>query len=147
MIGFVRDIKNYLDLRKTIKKEAQDSPVWLKYRLRHDYIGRIYTVVNLPPEVTLSPDDPEEIRAAYVIDMTRPINQYLTSLNLQEIIYPEFKPIKGTDSYLVIYNPLFRTLTVSWLLTRIAIIAGLVFLQSKYGIWQIAKDYIISTFF
>lgn len=129
----IKDIKNYLDLRKIVKKEALESPIWSKYRLRYDKLCRIYTVINLPPEVTLSPDDPEEIRVAYVVDATRGINQYLTSLNLQEIIFPEFKPIKGTDSYLVVYNPLFRTLSFSWFINRLIFFGALIFIEKKWG--------------
>jgi hypothetical protein len=132
-MGVIKDIKNYLDLRKIVKQEAATSPLWTKNRLRYDKLCRIYTVVNLPPEVTLSPDDPEEIRVVYVIDATREINQYLTSLNLQEIIAPEFKPIKGTDSYLVIYNPLFMTLSFSWFFNRVLLIGALIFAEKKWG--------------
>jgi hypothetical protein len=132
-MGVIKDIKNYLDLRKIVKQEAATSLLWTKNRLRYDKLCRIYTVVNLPPEVTLSPDDPEEIRVVYVIDATREINQYLTSLNLQEIIAPEFKPIKGTDSYLVIYNPLFTTLSFSWFFNRVLLIGALIFAEKKWG--------------
>lgn len=146
MIGVIKDIKNYLDLRKIVKKEAMDSPIWSKYQLRYDQLCRIYTVVNLPPEVTLSPDDPEEIRVAYVVDSTRGINQYLTSLNLQEIVFPEFKPIKGTDSYLVIYNPLFRTLSFSWFINRLLFLGACWFIETKWGIFTTALNHILNLF-
>ena len=54
------DIRNYIFLRKTIKKNIE-TVEWKKYNLRHDWIGRIYTVVNLTPEVVPDvPDPPEE---------------------------------------------------------------------------------------
>jgi hypothetical protein len=145
-MGVIKDIKNYLDLRKIVKREALDSPIWSKYQLRYDQLYRIYTVVNLPPEVTLSPDDPEEIRVAYVVDSTRGINEYLTSLNLQEIIFPEFKPIKGTDSYLVIYNPFFRTLSLSWVINRILFLGICWFAQTKWGVFTEIFNFIQSLF-
>ena len=48
-----------------------DSPLWVKNNLRVDWIGRIYTVVNLPPEVTMSPDLPRELWPAYLIDQSK----------------------------------------------------------------------------
>jgi hypothetical protein len=54
----VTDIKNYFFIRKTIKKNI-GTIEWEKFKLRVDWIGRIYTVVNLPPEVIYSPDAPE----------------------------------------------------------------------------------------
>ena len=54
IFGVIKDIKNYIFLRKIIKNEMMDSPLWVKNNLRVDWIGRIYTVINLPPEVTIS---------------------------------------------------------------------------------------------
>jgi len=130
----INDINNYLFLKKTIKKE-RNTITWQKFNLRSDWIGRIYTVVNLPPEVTLSPDAPEEIRPAYVLEEIRPINEYLTSLNLHEIIMPEFKPLEGTDSYLVIYYPVFQRFSLTWIFTRIFGIVLLWWLQMKFSIF------------
>jgi len=130
----INDINNYLFLRKTIKKES-NTLVWQKFNLRSDWIGRIYTVVNLPPEVTLSPDAPEEIRPAYVLEEIRPINEYLTGLNLHEIIMPEFKPLEGTNSYLVIYYPVFQRLSLFWVFSRMLSIVFLWWLQMKFSIF------------
>src|SRR5574343_1258226 len=93
------DINNYFYLRKTIKKNM-NSIEWDKFRLRVDWLGRIYTVINLPPEVIHSPDLPEQIRPAYIIEESRPLNEYLTKLNLQEIIIPEINPIPNSITWL-----------------------------------------------
>jgi hypothetical protein len=102
IFGVINDIKNYLYLRKITKKEMMDSPLWVKNNLRVDWIGRIYTVVNLPPEVTMSPDLPKELWPAYLIDQSKGLNEYLTSLNLHEIIIPEYKEIPDSTSYLLV---------------------------------------------
>jgi len=143
-LGVYRDIKNYIFLKNVIKRESMNSPTWSKMKLRTDWLNRIYTVVNLPPEVVLSPDVPEEIRPAYVLEETRPINKYLTDLNLHEIITPEFKPLKGTDSYLVIYNPYFRDLTWFWIITRVSAISFCIYLQTKFHIFTWIFDFIRS---
>jgi len=114
----LKDLKLYSDYLTIIKKESLSSPKWSKLKLRKDWFGRIYTVVNLPPEVIQSRDFPYEARPAYVFEEIRPINEYLTRLNLHEIIAPFLQPIKetGGDSYLVIYYFVYRELSWIWLI-------------------------------
>ena len=95
------DIGNYFFVRRTIKNNM-NSIEWNKFKLRVDWIGRIYTVINLPPEVVHSPDAPEEIRPAYILEESRPLNEYLTKLNLQEILIPEIQAIPESISYLLL---------------------------------------------
>ena len=139
----INDIRNYFFIRKTIKKNI-GTIEWEKCKLRVDWIGRIYTVVNLPPEVIYSPDSPEEIRPAYVLEESRPINEYLTSLNLQEVIMPEITPIPNSVSYLVVYSPYFQKLSLSWLIYRIAFLLILIWTQYKFSflswIWGLLKN-------
>ena len=139
------DISNYFFIRKVIKKNM-NSIEWEKFRLRVDWIGRIYTVVNLPPEVIYSPDSPEEIRPAYVLEESRPINQYLTSLNLQEIVTPEIKPIPGSISYLIIYSPYFQRLSIKWVLYRIFLILVLIWSQFKFGFFGWIKEILLKIY-
>jgi len=130
----IKELRIYRDYLKIIKKESTDSPVWSRRRLRRDWIGRIYTVVNLPPEVIFSPDVPKDARPSFVMGEIKPINDYLQSLNLQEIITLSFVPIKENDedSYLVVYQFVFRHLSWMWILSFIVqtslLVAGIVYL-------------------
>ncbi len=114
----LKEIALYREYLSVIKKESLDSPEWGKLRLRRDWFGRIYTVINLPPEVTQSPDFPKYARPSFVFDKTKPINEYLTKLSFQELLTPLINPVKGTDeeSYLVVYSFLFRHISVFWIL-------------------------------
>jgi hypothetical protein len=116
-LSVLKELKIYSDYRSLIKKEKLNSPLWIKLRLRHDWIGRIYTVVNLPPEVTMSRDFPRDARPAFVFEEIKGVNDYLTTLNLQEVLTPSLQPIEGTneDSYLVVYYFFFRELSWIWL--------------------------------
>ncbi len=131
----IKELMIYRDYLKIIKKESTDSPMWSRRRLRKDWIGRIYTVINLPPEVIFSPDVPKEARPSFVMSEIKPINEYLQSLNLQEIITLNFVPIKESneDSYLVIYQFVFRHFTWLWLLKFIVqisiIVAAILYLN------------------
>jgi hypothetical protein len=126
----LKEIGLYREYLSEIKKQSMDSPEWGKLRLRRDWFGRIYTVINLPPEVTQSPDFPKYARPSFVFDKTKPINEYLTRLSLQELLTPLINPVKGTDeeSYLVVYSFLFRHISVLWILRFLAEIVGLCYL-------------------
>lgn len=126
----LKELRTYSQYRSILKKESQNSPYWARLKLRYDWIGRIYTVINLPPEVTMSRDFPVDARPAYVFEEIKPTNDYLTQLNLQEILTPILKPIDETngDSYLVIYYYFFRHLTWIWifrLLLEISLISAI----------------------
>ena len=130
----IKELMLYRDYLKIIKKESTDSPNWSRKRLRKDWIGRIYTVINLPPEVIFSPDVPKEARPSFVMSEIKPINEYLQSLNLQEIITLNIVPLKenNEDSYLVVYQFVFRYLSWMWILFFIIqisiLIAGISYL-------------------
>jgi hypothetical protein len=113
----IKEILLYREYLRVIKKESQDSPEWAKLRLRKDWFGRVFTVVNLPPEVTKSPEFPKYARPSFVFDQIRPINDYLTRLRLQELIAPMINPVNGTDeeSFLVIYTFAYKQLSWLWL--------------------------------
>lgn len=132
----LKEIKLYREYLKVIKKESLDSPNWSRLRLRKDWFGRIYTVFNLPPEVTVSPDFPKYARPAFVFDQIKPINEYLTSLSLQELIAPIMNPIDGTDeeSFLVIYSFVFRQISLLWILRFLAEIALIILAVNNWDL-------------
>lgn len=114
----LKEIMLFREYIQVIRKESVDSPDWSRLRLRKDWFGRIYTVFNLPPEVTKSPDFPKYARPSFVFDQIKPINEYLTKLRLHELIAPIMNPVEGTDeeSYLVVYSFVFRQISLLWIL-------------------------------
>jgi hypothetical protein len=128
----ITDIRNYFFIKRTIKKN-KGSIEWEKFKLRVDWVGRIYTVINLPPEVIYSPDSPEEIRPAYILEESRPLNEYLTKLNLQEVIMPKISPIPDSVSYLIVYSPYFQRFSIRWIIYRLILILIMIWLQYKFG--------------
>jgi len=104
---YLREINNYFYIRKTIKKQKQ-SDQWYALKLRSDWIGRIYTVINLRKEDV---GEEETVKRSRVFEKIVPINSYLKKLDLHEILYPAVEQL--TDrSYLIVYSPLFRTITI-----------------------------------
>lgn len=124
-----RDVKIYRDYLKIVENETKNSPVWARKNLRADWFGRIYTVVNLPPEVIFSSDLPKESRPSFVMNELKPINEYLKSLNLEEIITLGIEPVKGTndEAYLVVYQYVFRELSWIWIFRFILEIGLIIF--------------------
>jgi hypothetical protein len=124
-----KDVKVYLNYLKIIKKEFNNSPIWTRKGLRIDWFGRIYTVVNLPPEVLFSADLPKEARPSFVINEIKPINEYFKSINIVELITLWIDPVKGTneESYLVVYQYIFRELSWIWILRFVLEISLIIF--------------------
>lgn len=132
----LKEIRLYREYLKVTKKESLDSPEWSKLRLRRDWFGRIYTVFNLPPEVTKSPDFPKYARPAFVFDQIKPINEYLTKLSFQELIAPLMNPVEGTDeeSFLVVYSFVFRQISILWMV-RLAVEIALIAWVANHWDW------------
>lgn len=120
----IKEIKLYRDYSRIIKNEEKNSRTWKSLNLRKDYLNRVYTVINLPLQVLASVDLPRESRPSFVVQEIKPINEYLKSLDLEEIITMWVEPVKGTDdeSYLVVYQFLFRHITWLWILRFLSLI-------------------------
>jgi hypothetical protein len=114
----IQEIRLYLEFIRIIKREKTSSQFWLRKNLRVDRLNRIYTVVNLPPQVTMATDLPKNVRPSFVVTEIKPINEYFKSLNLEELLTMWIKPVEGTndESYLVVYQFLFRNITWLWII-------------------------------
>lgn len=123
------DIKAFLILRKEVRKH-RNSVDWQRFGLRHDWLYRIYTVMN--PTETDKGDD-EAMLNMKAMDRLGPINKYIASLGLAEIVSLSMEKIPDTDSYLVVYYQIYRWITPWRLASRlIAVVAG-VWLWRSYG--------------
>jgi hypothetical protein len=130
----IKELSLYREYIRIIKKEETDSPIWARRNLRRDYLNRIYTVVNLPPQVLLSVDLPRDARPSFVISELKPTNEYFKSLNLEELLTMWIEPVKGTDeeSYLAVYQFLFRHLSWLWILRFLIEVSLITFIIIKW---------------
>jgi hypothetical protein len=117
----IREIANYFYLRKVLNIESKKGPnsEWKKHNLRKNWYGRIYTVISLREE---DMGEEEMVRNWKAMEMMRPINDYLSSHDLQEIIFPSIEKIPDSRSYLVVYTPIFKEFTILWLFFRLIFI-------------------------
>lgn len=125
----IRELKNYFFLKKVIRaeKKKKDSK-WNTFKnlygyqeIRTNWYGRIYTTVSLREE---DMGEEELVRNWKAMEMMRPINEYLSSLGLQELIFPSIEAIPESRSYLIVYSPIFEKISFSWFFWRILLATG-----------------------
>lgn len=114
----IKDLYFYFYIWRFIMKNKK-SQMWQDYNLRHDWIGRIYTVQSHSYEDALLP---EEVKYTLVTEKIRPLVDWLQKNNLGEILMPDVKKIQDTYSYLIKFSPLFYEISVWWIISRSAIV-------------------------
>ena len=95
--------KLYKELRvwQKIRKIAKSEEKSLEEKgFRVDWIGRIYTVINLPEEVATAPISQE----GYVLMKLREHDKFLLELGIADYVSPEFEKISNTDSFLLVLS-------------------------------------------
>jgi|TARA_R110002060_G_scaffold36397_5_gene47404 hypothetical protein len=98
---YILDLYKELQIWKKIKTIAKESEKELNEKgFRVDWVGRIYTVINLPEEVVSAPISQE----GYVLMKLREHDKFLLELGIADYVSPEFNPIEGTDSFLLVLS-------------------------------------------
>lgn len=98
IIKLYKELKIWWQIRKVAKSEEEA----LKEKgFRVDWIGRIYTVINLPEEVATAPISQE----GYVLMKLREHDRFLLKLGIADYVSPEFNKINNTDSFLLVLSP------------------------------------------
>ena len=92
-----KEIKIWLKIRKIAN---DNSPKLLEKGFRVDWVGRIYTVINLPEEVVSAPISQE----GYVLMQLREHDKLFLDLGIADYVSPEFNPIPDTDSFLLVLS-------------------------------------------
>jgi hypothetical protein len=120
MLRLYYDIKAFLILRKEVRKHRV-SPDWAKYNLRHDWLYRIYTVINpLPGD---KGDDAQMVEMK-ALDRAAPINRYIMSMGLGEIVSLSMEKIPDTDSYLIVYYQIYKWFSPWRVISRLALLTA-----------------------
>ena len=101
---FFVDLNIWWRYRRTAIKSEE---LLLQNNMRVDWLGRIYTVVNMPEEVQTNQ---EMIQQGWVISQLKPMNDILLQIGLADYSYPTISRIPGSVSFLVIMWPEVDTL-------------------------------------
>jgi len=128
------DVKAFLILQSEVNKHKND-PDWARFGLRHDWLYRIYTVIN---PSTADKGDDEAMINMKAVDKVAPISKYIASMGssqinpmgLSEVVSLSMEKVPGTDSYLVVYYQIYQWFT-PWKIISRPVFLGL-------AIWLIA---------
>lgn len=86
----------YRKAARSIETELQ------KEGLRVDWLGRIYTVVNIKEEFQNQPD---VVQQSIVFQQLSPVNKILLKYGMSDLAYPEISKIPNSAAYLVVLYP------------------------------------------
>jgi len=136
MIYIINDIKNWLTVRRVVRANRDTIP-WNELRLRHDWIYRIGTVINMKPEdfgddkVTHIDFGGEHIpndvvRAQRFLKDAKPIFDYLKGLDISDLIHAEKTLIPNSTSYILKFQYIFQKLSLPYAV-KAFMIFGLLF--------------------
>jgi hypothetical protein len=131
--NFFIDIRNYVYHWRIIRKNRGTAD-WDRFNLRVDWVGRIYTVFNPAPED--KGDDPQMLEIKLGERMI-PCHKYIDTIGLGEVVGVSGEKIPETDSYLIVYYPLFRYITTWRMIVNLFFIALLIiFRQPIYNFFS-----------
>jgi len=132
-----RDIENYTDWIRTIKKEKKDlNSKFNKWKLHHNYFYTIYFTYDIEEsEAQL----PERIMQLRMMESMAPLHRYLDEeLGFAECLTPEFNRFVNDEenltlTYLIAYRFSFNKLSLWWVVKWSVLITTIVLLANKYG--------------
>lgn len=100
---YLKNLLNEIKIWRKVKKIAKANEESLnKKGFRVDWIGRIYTVINLPEEVA---SHNPEVQQMYVLQELREFDKIFLEIGIADYVVPEFRSINETSSYLLILSP------------------------------------------
>ena len=97
IIKLYKELKLWWQIRKVAKSE---ETTLREKGFRVDWVGRIYTVINLHEEVATAPISQE----GYVLMKLREHDKFLLELGIADYVSPEFNKINDTDSFLLVLS-------------------------------------------
>jgi hypothetical protein len=98
---YITDLYNEIKIWNKIRTIAKESEPKLKeLGFRVDWVGRIYTVINLPEEVVSAPISQE----GYVLMQLRKHDKFLLELGIADYVSPEFNPIPNENAFLLVLS-------------------------------------------
>ena len=101
---FFVDLKIWRKYRKIVRA---DQELLQQNNMRVDWLGRVYTIINMPEEVI---NNQEMIQQGWVIQQLGPLNEILMKLGVNDYAYPEISKVPNSNSYLIVMYPEIDTL-------------------------------------
>jgi len=108
----IDDIRQWFIVRAALKEqETIEKIANFRYEIRQDNIGRLYTVINIPEELT--PYDKQDMVWPWVVEQLREVDDLLIERQLSDLLFPDIKRIPNASAYLVILASSTESLSLS----------------------------------
>lgn len=128
---FLRDIRNFLIIRKAIKK-VKKSDGWKKHNFRCDWYCRIYTVINPTPSDN---GDSVEVLKIKVLEKAKAYHSFIDNMKISDLVFTSLEHIPDSESFLLVYSPIMNYWT-TWRFIKFLFFTILgVLLSSKIIEW------------
>jgi hypothetical protein len=99
---YILDLIKELNVWRKVRSVANENEKALNEAgFRVDWVGRIYTVINLPEEVINQPIS----REGYVLMKLREYDSLFLNMGIADAIAPEIIELTDADAYLLILSP------------------------------------------
>jgi|TARA_R100000093_G_C1929657_1_gene68327 hypothetical protein len=99
MFKFWKELYYELRIWRRLSKVAKGSRETLgEKNFRVDWVGRIYTVINLPEEMLSRPD----LQEGWVFMQLREYDTLFMDLGIADYLFPEITPIPDRGAYLLV---------------------------------------------
>lgn len=99
---YIFDLIKELNVWRKVRSVANENEKALNEAgFRVDWVGRIYTVINLPEEVINQPIS----REGYVLMKLREYDSLFLNMGIADAIAPEIVELIDADAYLLILSP------------------------------------------
>ena len=122
------DITGYLKVRRIVNKHKNDVD-FVQHNLRKDWICRVYTVIN--------PSDADKGDSAEVLQIKAQekivkVHKYIDNIGLSPYVAVSAEQIPETNSYLLVYYPIFNVLTTFKVVMFTLLITGSIIAYSVF---------------
>ena len=145
-----RDIENFLDWRRVIKKESLDkNSKYNRWKLQHTKLYDIYFDVSLEEADLMLPQAVQRLK---VIEMLNPLHRYLDEelgfVDCLNIELNQYEDDEGnlTLTYRIVYTFRWTKFSILWLLKILSIAGIATYLVVRYDIVSIFKNFISNLF-
>lgn len=99
---YIFKLINEINIWRKVRAIALENEELLKENgFRVDWVGRIYTVINLPEEVVNQPFS----REGYVLMKLREYDSMFLNMGIADVIAPELVELEEVEAYLLILSP------------------------------------------
>jgi hypothetical protein len=99
---YIYKLLKEINLWRKVRKVAKENEKSLNEKgFRVDWVGRIYTVINLPEEVINQPFSEE----GYVLMKLREFDRFFLDMGIADVVAPEMTKLEDASAYLLVLSP------------------------------------------